>query len=98
MSADEQIIGDAAITHYRGFYLTDLQAKVTANAWHGGQSSPLYAFTSTGAIVEGCLDEVDKCLQYEMSAADRNALAGLRAYVQAFGTRDRVPGWAQINW
>ena len=35
----------------------------TASGWHGGQSSPLYAYASTGSIVPGVLGEVDDCLQ-----------------------------------
>lgn len=31
--------------------------------WHGGQSSPLYAFSSTGTIVEGLEAEIRGCLK-----------------------------------
>lgn len=34
----------------------------TAAEWHGGQSSPLYAFASTGNVVPGIVEEIEVCL------------------------------------
>jgi hypothetical protein len=34
-----------------------------ASLWHGGQWSPLYAFSSTGTVVEGLSGEIRSCLR-----------------------------------
>ena len=59
--------------------------------WHGGQFSPLYAYASTGNIVEGLIEEIDECLAarertahdtYPLDAErDLLNLAAFRAYV-----------------
>lgn len=38
------------------------QARMTAIAWHGGQSSALYAFASTGSILSDLDDEIADAL------------------------------------
>lgn len=42
----------------------DLQydPRTTASEWHSGQSSALYAFSSSGAILPGASDEAAKCV------------------------------------
>ncbi|MGH7484025.1 MAG: hypothetical protein ACREMY_00290 [bacterium] len=61
----------------------------TATDWHGGQSSPMYAFSSTGSIVEGLEAEIRDDLKLlvagQYSAAEINAetprLSALLDYV-----------------
>lgn len=36
--------------------------RLTAGDWHGGQSSPLYAYASTGAITVGLVTEIQECI------------------------------------
>ena len=31
--------------------------------WHGGQWSPMYAYASTGNIVDGLVAEIDECIR-----------------------------------
>jgi hypothetical protein len=52
-----------------------------ASQWHGGQSSPLYAYSSTETKVPGLEAEVRRCLQLATSAKERAKLASFFAYV-----------------
>lgn len=36
--------------------------RVLAADWHGGQSSAMYAYASTGTIVDGLIREIDECV------------------------------------
>lgn len=40
-----------------------LDAILTASLWHGGQWSALYAFASTGAVVDGLGAEAEACVK-----------------------------------
>lgn len=42
---------------------TDVDWRTIASWWHGGQFTPLYAFTSTGTIVDGLVEEIESCLK-----------------------------------
>lgn len=72
--------------------MNDLTAlRETASNWHGGQSSALYAFASTGTIIEGLEAEIRDDLRLlragQYSADEINAetprLSALLAYVVA---------------
>lgn len=43
--------------------IEDGEVRHLAAAWHGGQSSPLYALCSTGSIVSGVQREIRDCLR-----------------------------------
>jgi hypothetical protein len=62
--------------------ITEKTARRIASEWHGGQTSLLYAFASSGAIVSGIRSEIAQCLAW---CKDHNALTYelelLRAYV-----------------
>jgi hypothetical protein len=94
---DGHIIAMAVRDHANGQVISDLQAKVIANAWHGGQSSRFYSFASTGTI-----DNSDGQLGLEFDRADTGRmnpeLNALRAFIQDRGTRGRQDGWSEISW
>ena len=87
-----------AIASLRKQAISDAQVRSLAAAWHGGQSSPLYALTSSGAIIEGCAEEVDLCIaEAQRSApADVPALKSLLDYVKLNGVRGPQQGWSNL--
>lgn len=87
-----------AIASLRKRAISDAQVRSLAAAWHGGQSSPLYALTSSGAIIEGCAEEVDLCIaEAQRSApADVPALKSLLDYVKLNGVRGPQQGWSNL--
>ena len=42
--------------------MTEAEARRIAGEWHGGQSSPLYAFASSGSLSQPILDEIEQNL------------------------------------
>lgn len=67
--SDQDIIVGAVRTHANGEIISDLEARVIANAWHGGQSSRFYMLTSTGTI-----DNSDGQLGVELERARKTAV------------------------
>lgn len=58
---DEDLINDAILlANKRRTIISDEAARVIASQLHGGQDSPLYALSSSGAIVGGLLEEIDR--------------------------------------
>jgi hypothetical protein len=50
---------------------TGVGHRVTAADWHGGQGSALYAYASTGTVVDGLVTEIRECLDLvERGASD----------------------------
>jgi hypothetical protein len=79
-------------TNDSGAAISDTTARRIASEWHGGQSSPLYALTSCGAIDVAAVDrEICDCRIYSM--ADCGDLQSLRNYVHTIGNRGPVAGW-----
>jgi hypothetical protein len=62
--------------------LTDGQVRRIAAEWHDGQSSALYALTSTGAVRWDAGREVDTLLARGMATGPRRDLEALRAYLE----------------
>lgn len=84
-------------THYRR--LTHDQAREIASSWHGGQGSPLYALASSGAIVDGVVEEIDECAESckGKGGSDFTNLIDLRTYVRRRRlARGPVAGWADL--
>lgn len=52
-----------------------------ASEWHGGQSTPLYTFASSGAVVGGVAEEIEACLE-TASPEDRAELKQLLEFVE----------------
>jgi hypothetical protein len=68
------------------------RARAIASEWHGGQASALYSLASTGAIVAGCLLEIEQCQaivtdnerNYDHTTRDREIakFAWLRSHIR----------------
>lgn len=74
----------------------DATARVVASWWHGGQSSGLYAFMSTGAITDAARVEVTNDLNRAESPEDVYALRKLLEYMVKDGDRGPVAGWSEV--
>jgi hypothetical protein len=80
----------------------DKRARIIASAFHDGQSTPLYALASSGAITEDCeralreLREEDAPPDWTLD--DAEALKWLHDYVVATGQREPVARWSDIQW
>lgn len=111
MSIDETYIRTAATLYDRGEPITDLHAKIIANAWHGGMKSALYSFTSTGAIWLGVAPDgwnrnlhpeiasaIASCELQDGQSSDESALYALRRYVIYHGERGVQDGWSELVW
>lgn len=105
MSADAAILAAAVKRREEGARITHLQARVIANAWHGGQGTALYAFASSGAIISDAnypeytplLDEIS-AEQAVQDGTHWRELDALRAYVAHHGPRGAQPGWSELSW
>jgi hypothetical protein len=80
--------------------MNEAEAREVASDWHGGQWSPLYAFASSGTLVEGITDEIGRNMRwcedqagspryedYEDAQVQLERLHGLAAFVRE--------GWAE---
>lgn len=78
--------------------ITDAQARTVAADWHGGQSSPLYALASSGAIpdVDAVRGEISADLSTVDVGTERRPLLALDTYVREHGQRGPVSGWAAL--
>ena len=79
--------------------ISDTTARIIAAQWHGGQSSELYAFVSTGAITPELRPEYwnAELLQTYQSATldEREHLDWLGNYFLRLSPRPPVAGWAE---
>ena len=77
--------------------ISDGQARRIASEWHGGMSSALYSFASSGAVDLGRVrDEISRELwQLDVGAARRELLA-LDKYVRIAGQRPARDGWSRL--
>lgn len=99
---DEQIMA-AATERWQGtqnHVITNLEARVIASQWHGGQMSALYSFASCGAIRDDLSDECRYTFHTSYSDASDSPreLLALRDYVNFYGLRGPVEGWSQLHW
>ena len=83
--------------------ITHEKARRIAYDWHGGQSSPLYAFASSGLVADlpALVAEIDDCKRYGLSTQLRE-LDQLRRFVLAMPrTNDAsypyTAPWARLN-
>lgn len=69
------------------------KARKLAYDWHGGQSSPLYAFASSGLIedLNALIREVDNCAVVASTATAVREVKSLRRYLRS-GQIARIPG------
>ena len=94
--SDTTIISEAVTDWQQGHPITDLQARVIASAWHGGQASALYSLASCGAI-RGDLESEIVSVIVE-TGDETEELAALGAYVGRAGERGPVDGWSDLHW
>lgn len=81
--------------------INDATAKVIASQLHGGQGSDLYAFTSTGFISNGLMQEIDDAYQeFKDDELVKRRVAHLAVYLAARmcqpGGTAKVEGWQQL--
>lgn len=79
--------------------ITDTTARVIASQHHGGQSSALYSFSSTGRIdIDGMSAELmQSAREYEEDTEVTTHLEALASYVLHHGEREAVEGWHQTT-
>ena len=80
--------------------ITPEKARRIAYDWHGGQSSPMYAFASSGLVADlpALVAEIDDCKRYGLSTQLRE-LNQLRRFVLAM-PRTSYPytaPWARVK-
>jgi hypothetical protein len=102
--SDTDIINTAVQDWQQGHPISNGQARVIAAAWHGGQWSALYSFSSTGAVLENESDPHGRDIVAELSreidaltdAPEREELEALLAYVENVGRRGSQNGWDRL--
>lgn len=102
---DDEIIAAAVTEHNAGRPVTDLQARVIASAWHGGQTSALYSFASCGNTTQRNdlhpAEELLGELHHEVRICvdeNRAELRALISYVERVGARGPVDTWDRLSW
>lgn len=96
---DLDIIGtelDAAEREQRT--ISDLAARVIATQFHGGQSSALYALSSTGAITDGWDSEIRAATTDSDEYQEHRALNALAAYCEHRRDKGSQPNWSALRW
>lgn len=93
---DDEIMADAVRQSQAGAAISDLQARVIASQWHGGQISALYSLASCGAIRDDLADEIQHELAYNRGEAPE--LYVLLKYVRFNGVRGPVDAWSSLRW
>jgi hypothetical protein len=97
--SDQAIIDEAVTQFQMGEPIDSLQARVIANAWHGGQWTALYSFASTGHIAAAETPELEWEIERLMEGRSRfPELNALLAYVRANGPRKPQAGWSNLHW
>lgn len=91
---------------HRTVTISDGKARRLANEWHGGQSSPLYALSSSGAIVDGVLKELMYCRNHlflDLKAGKKvktefMELKQLYRYCRIRNPRGPVKDWYELEF
>jgi hypothetical protein len=87
---------DAAESEQRT--ISDLAARVIATQFHGGQSSALYALSSTGTITDGWDSEIRTVTTHSDDHQERRALEALATYCKRRQDKGRQPNWSALRW
>ncbi|MFI8696739.1 hypothetical protein [Dietzia maris] len=97
---DDELVTNSielAASQERG--IDDPTSRMIATMLHTGQTSAMHAFASTGEIIPGLQDEIDRELR-EAEEADAEEIAmwmrSLSAYVAGRTTHEAVPGWSTL--
>ncbi|MBL3668433.1 hypothetical protein JL475_21040 [Streptomyces sp. M2CJ-2] len=78
--------------------ISDLAARVIATQFYGGQSSALYALSSTGTITDGWDSEIHTATTHSHEYRERRALEALAAYCKRRPDKGRRPNWSALRW
>lgn len=78
--------------------ISDLAARVIATQFHSGQSSALYAFSSTGIIEDYLGDEIHESIQDSDEEEERRALEAFNTYCAGRSDKSRQAGWSHLRW
>ncbi|MET8957046.1 hypothetical protein [Streptomyces sp. NPDC004533] len=78
--------------------ISDLAARVIATQFHGGQSSALYALSSTGAITDGWDSEIRSATSQIHEYQERRALGALGTYCTRRRDKGPQPSWSALRW
>jgi hypothetical protein len=81
--------------------ITDLKARIIVSEWHSGQSSDLYALSSTGTITATCHDSILLEIHDPANAdalGESDDLHKLFTYVMSKGERGPQEGWSGLTW
>lgn len=77
--------------------ISDGQARRIASEWHGGMSTALYSFGSSGAIdLDRVRDEISRELWRLDVGEVRRELLALDKYVRTAGMRPVQAGWSRL--
>lgn len=63
--------------------IDEATARGIASEWHGGQSSCLYAFSSSGTLQDGIEGEIEACLKMARTPEQQDELRNLQGYAIA---------------
>jgi hypothetical protein len=101
---EQEIINGAMRKYDEVKIISDLEAKVIAGSYHGGQNSAFYKLLSTGAI-DNTDGQLGRELEYAERVAsnlpltdERKAIWSLKAYIKHHGTRGPQDHWKDIRW
>lgn len=79
--------------------LTDTEARRTATEWAGGSERDLTALSTSGAIGDKILFEIEYVTRrFAETSKDRENLTKLAVYCLNKGMRGPVEGWANLNY
>lgn len=90
---DESAVLDVLENLDDGEIIVDGAARTIASWYAGGQAVALSALSTSGAILPGAADAVQREMDTEGPAEDLEALL---AYVQHHGVREPVTGWSGL--
>lgn len=99
LSDDELVAREIAKAIREQRPVSDAGARVISSMIHEGQESALYSLASSGAIVDGLADELER----DYNRADRNDQNEIRTwvvqlmdYIGGRETTDPIDGWSQL--
>lgn len=100
MSEESAVFTEVTRSEDNATVISDGCARTVAAWWHSGSGEgvPLLALSSSGAITEGILDSIDRCIS-EADADQVRALKALRVYCTeriANNDTEQRPRWDNI--
>lgn len=96
MGDDEQIRREVRRAELTDEPINDACARMIAAQWHGGQTTAMCSFATTGAIHSDLIGEVQELLPQFRDSTNKGILQALGYYIQHRGRRGPVPGWSNL--